>query len=53
MRRTHDGDDDRRMGGETGDEEMRRTTRKRPKRCGRLLGYRMFFLFVYFLLTHF
>lgn len=53
MRRTHDGDDDRRMGGETGDEEMRRTTRKRPKRCGRLLGYRMSFLFVYFLLTHF
>jgi hypothetical protein len=53
MRRTHDGDDDRRMGGETGDEEMRRTTRKRPKRCGRLLGYRMFFLFIYFLLTHF
>ena len=34
MRRTHDGDDDRRMGGETGDEEMTRMTRKRPNDDG-------------------
>ena len=53
MRRAHDSNDDRRMGDETGDEEMRRTTRKSPKRLGCLLGYRMFFLLLYFSLTHF
>ena len=53
MRRAHDSNDDRRMGDETGDEEMRRTMRKRPKRLGCLLGYCMFFLLLFFSLTHF